>query len=79
MQNNIHQNLRLSGEWRRQNQDIREAKEQLLIALGVRKPKPVYERAVEWLLAVLIEKPVRHVVDAAFDRLDRWRRRRQNP
>ena len=70
--------LRLLGEVRRTKTQLDYAESELLATLGVRRRKPVYERAVEWLLATLVEKPVKWVVDKIFDHFEKKRSRR-NP
>ncbi len=72
--------LRLLSDVRRTQSELADMQDRLSIALGVRrpKPKPVYVRAVEWLLAALVEKPVERLVDNMLHRLDKWRSRRNS-
>lgn len=67
--------FRLLRDVRRRKNDLDNTEHRLLTILGVRRQKAVYERAVEWLLAALIEKPVARLVDAILKRLDKWRSR----
>ena len=70
--------LRLLRDVRGQKADLYRMERQLLTILDVYKRKPVYERAIEWLLATLVEKPIERFVDTIFNRLERWRSHR-NP
>ena len=68
--------FRLLRDVRRRKSDLDESEQRLLTILGVRRQKPVYVRAVEWLLAALVEKPVARLVDEILKRLDKWRKHR---
>ncbi len=76
MTSELEEVLRLLGEVRRTKTQLGDIESELLSALGGRRQKPVYERAVEWLLATLVEKPIKRIVDNILDRVDQKRLRR---
>ena len=76
MTSQVEEALRLLGEVRRTKTQLDDIEFELLTALGGRRQKSVYERAVAWLLAMLVEKPVERIVDLGLSRLDHWRSRR---
>ena len=72
--------LRLLEQVRREKRDLNELEARIRQALGLPEYRQsILEKVVKWLLYVLIERPIQHLVDVIFNWLDQWRKRRKNP
>lgn len=75
MSNPYHEYLRLLEQVRREQAELKLIEQRILDALGdKRRNDGIGEKAVKWLLAMLVEKPVGRLVDMIFHRLERRRR-----